>query len=279
MSAPTNRELYRAACLLAREGQTVFPVRAKGERAKRPFTKNGLHDASTDPEQIKAWWTRHKRAAIGIPTGVQYDVLDVDSKGEVDGRQHLPYLNRIGLLDGCKKVVKTPSGGWHLYFTPDPNLTNRTNVSIGMDLRAAGGYVLAPPSFLETDDYSAAYKDYGAPTGSSDDPILWDEIVNAIAPTHKQTKEPVVLLDIERRHSVAHLRAWLLERRTGERNNALHWAVWRCIDSGIDPHEMVEVAMEIGLEEHEINLTINSALKRSGVSTSSLYSEADAMFS
>ena len=116
------------------------------------------------------------------------------------------------MLDGCKKIVKTPSGGWHLYFTPDPNLTNRTNVSIGMDLRAAGGYVLAPPSFLETDDYSAAYKDYGEPTGGSDDPILWDEIVNAIAPTHRQTKEPVALLDVERRHSVAHLRAWLLER-------------------------------------------------------------------
>ena len=278
MSAPTNRELYRAARRLASEGQPVFPVRSQGERAKRPFTKNGVLDATTDPAQIKAWWTQHKGAAIGVSAGDIYDVLDVDTKGEFDGRQHLPYLNRIGLLDGCKKVVKTPSGGWHLYFLADPAMTNKTNPSIGIDVRAKGGYVLAPPSFLETDEYDAGYEDHGLTTGSSDDPILWDEILNAIAPTNSETKKPVTLLAVERRHSIAHLKGWVLERRFGERNNALHWAVWRCIDGGIDPHELVEAAQEIGLEDHEINLTINSALKRAGVKAEDLDTEADAMF-
>lgn len=279
MSAPTNRELYRAARLLARDGQPVFPVRASGERAKRPFTKNGLLDASDDPDQIKEWWTRHKGAAIGITTGVQYDVLDVDTKGEVDGRQHLPFLNRVGLLDGCKKVVRTPSGGWHLYFTPDPALTNRTKVDIGMDVRAAGGYVLAAPSHLVTDEYEGSYEDHGAPEHSTDEPLLWDQIVNALAPQNTQTKKPVTLLAMERQHSVAHLRGWLLERRFGERNNSLHWAVWRCIDNGIDPYELADVASEIGLEDDEINLTINSALKKAGVTVDELESEVDAMFS
>lgn len=278
MSAPTNKALYRAARKLASEGQPVFPVRFRGERAKRPFTKNGVHDASTDPDQIKAWWTQHRGAAIGLPTGHLYVVLDVDMKGEVDGRQFLPYLNRIGLLDGCQRVVKTPSGGWHLYFLADPSLTNKTNPTIGIDVRAKGGYVLAPPSFLETDEYDAGYVDHGSTTGASEDPILWDEIVNAVAPSDTDTKKPITLLAMERRHSVAHLRAWLLDRKSGERNNSLHWAVWRCIDGGIDPHELVEVAHEIGLDDHEINLTINSALKRAGVKSEDLDTEADAMF-
>ena len=52
----------------------------------------------------------------------------------------------------------------------------------------------------------------------------------------------------------------------------------RCIENGIDPHELVEPAILIGLEEEETLKTIGSALKRAGVQASELMSEAEALF-
>lgn len=278
MSAPKPKVLRKGALKIASTGQPVFPCRTEGKKAKRPFTRNGLNDATTDPEQIERWWKVNKGAAIGLPTGIQWDVLDVDVKAAVDGRGHLPYLNRLGLLNGCQRVVQTPSGGWHLYFKASPGNTNRASAALGLDVRGLGGYVLAPPSWIETDDYAGAYVDHGKTKGASDEPLMWGLIVSALQPLNTQKKEPVQLLPSERRASVAHLREWLLNRQSGERNNSLHWVVCRCIDNGIDPHEMVEPAVEIGLDEEEILATIGSALRRAGVKAEDLQSEADALF-
>lgn len=281
---PSAQTLFNAAQDLIREGQPVFPCRAAaGERTKAPHTRNGLHDATLDVGQAKQWWRQFRNAAIGIPTGIKYDVLDVDIKGSaeapVDGRVHLPYLTRLGLLNGCVKVTKTPSGGWHLYFPSNGTLRNKGKAaSLGLDVRGLGGYVIAGPSFIETPDYSGAYVDMGATEGSTGEPLYWDLIVSALVPVNKRDNEPVPLLRVERRANVASLRQWLAERESGERNNALHWAVCRCIDNGIDPHEMVEPALLIGLGEDEVLVTVRAALKRAGLSASDLDTEAEAMF-
>lgn len=277
MSADANT-LYKATQKFVRIGQPVFPCRPSGPKAKAPFTKNGVKDATVDIDQIKRWWKARGDSAIGIPTGVVWDVLDVDVKREEDGRVHLPYLHRLGLLNGCKRVVRTPSGGWHLYFKATPALTNTANAYLGLDVRSRGGYVLAPPSFIQTDDYAGSYEDMGATTGSTDEPLLWDLIVSSLRPVDSITKEPVELLGYERRSSLASLRGWLSERRAGERNNSLHWAVCRCIDNGIDPHELTEVALMLGLTEEEVDKTIGSALRRAGLTGEQLATEAEALF-
>lgn len=284
MKAPVTgpskaQQLYRAAQILIRQGQPVFPCRPRGEKAKAPLTKNGLHDATLDLAQVKAWWQSHRDAAIGIPTGIVWDVLDVDVKRNEDGRVHLPYLQRIGLLSGCKYVVRTPSGGWHLYFLAAPGLTNKANVTLGLDVRSKGGYVLAPPSVIDDGDGSVgAYEMIGDTVGGTDDPLYWDLILNAITPIDTDTKKPVPLLGYERQSSLASLRGWLSERQHGERNNALHWAVCRCIDNGLDPNELMEVALNIGLTEDEVEKTIGSALRRAGLTLDDLDSEVEALF-
>lgn len=103
-------------------------------------------------------------------------------------------------------------------------------------------------------------------------------IQSALSPLDAISKKPLELLGYERQASVAALRGWLSERQAGERNNALHWAVCRCIDNGIDPHELVEVALLIGLEEEETLKTISSALTRAGVKADELETEAEALF-
>lgn len=276
---PSANDYYRAAQTLIKSGQPVFPCRPVGVKAKAPLTTNGLHDATLDKAKAKQWWSKHGDAAIGIPTGIVWDVLDVDSKGDTDGRVHLPHLHRLGLLDGCKFVVKTPSGGWHLYFKAAPGLTNKAHALLGLDVRSKGGYVLAPPSWIDDEEKSVgAYAHVGETTGSTDEPLLWDLIVRSLAPINDVSKKPIELLGYERQASVASLRGWLSERQSGERNNALHWAVCRCIENGIDPHELAEVALMLGLTDDEVTLTINSALRRAGVSLEELDTEAEALF-
>lgn len=278
MTRPSANDLYKAAQIYLKQGQPVFPCRSQGPGAKAPMIERGLNAASLDREKVKRWWRRHSDAAIGIPTGIVWDVLDVDIKENADGRVHLPELERLGLLNGCKFVVRTPSGGWHLYFLAAPGLTNKASATLGLDVRAKGGYVIAPPSFIATPDYEGSYTFVGATEGSTDDPLRWDLIASALNPINAHTKQPVDLLPSERRSSLAALREWVSIRQPGERNNALHWAVCRCIESGLDPHELLDAALLSGLEEDEILLTIRSALRRAGVAAGDLSTEAEAMF-
>lgn len=283
MGTPSANDLYRAAQGLLRIGQPVFPCRPvtldERRKAKAPLIKHGLNSASLDREQVKAWWKKWGDAAIGIPTGIVYDVLDVDTKEEADGRVHLPRLAKLGLLNGCQFVVKTPSGGWHLYFKAAPGMTNKANSTLGLDVRGKGGYVLAPPSYIDDLEKSTGpYFHVGDTSGGSDEPLLWDLIVKSLTPINAKTNKPIELLGYERQASVASLRGWLSERQPGERNNALHWAVCRCIENRIDPNELFDVAVLLGLNEAEIELTISSALKRAGVDSEDLFTEAESMF-
>lgn len=287
MSRPSPNDLYHAAQALIRQGQPVFPVRSKyvdsKRRAKTPLTKNGVKDATTDLGQIKAWWRQFGDAALGIPTGVLWDVLDVDVKRDQDGRVYLHSLHQLGLLNGCQRVGRTPSGGLHLYFTSSPGITNKANATLGLDVRGAGGYVLAPGSYIDTrkdpdGGYKGSYEVICDTEGATDDPLNWALIQSALAPVNTRTKQPVELLGYERQASLASLRGWLSERVEGERNNALHWAVCRCIENGIDPRELMEVAVVVlGLGEEETEKTIESALRRAGVLATDLYSEAEAL--
>ena len=45
---------------------------------KNPITKNGLLDSNNNEEVIVAWWTAWPNANIGLRTGIQFDVLDID---------------------------------------------------------------------------------------------------------------------------------------------------------------------------------------------------------
>jgi hypothetical protein len=50
----------------------VFPC----ERgAKRPLTRNGHWDATTDPRIIERWWQRWPCANVGVPTGKKSDLV------------------------------------------------------------------------------------------------------------------------------------------------------------------------------------------------------------
>ncbi|GAA4924487.1 bifunctional DNA primase/polymerase [Actinoplanes utahensis] len=143
-----------AALAYARHGIPVLPVHTpdlggacscdRGARCERPGKhprlRHGLTEASTDPHQIRLWWTFWPRANVGLRTGVVMDVADVDSPEGWRGLRHV-----LGGDTPAGPQVRTGSGGRHLWFRPT-GYGNRVRLLPGVDWRGAGGYVLAPPS-------------------------------------------------------------------------------------------------------------------------------------
>jgi hypothetical protein len=125
-------------------GWPVFPVEPGGKRPLGRLAPHWREDATTDPEQIQAWWTAEPEANIGLPTGLAFDVLDVDGP-EALARLEVWSGDRSG-DDVEGPTVATPRG-WHAYVAPTGkgNTVNLGKLA-GIDWRGRGGYVVAPPS-------------------------------------------------------------------------------------------------------------------------------------
>ena len=160
------------ALAYAGRGWPVFPCRPdnpactvpKCHQCKAPLTPDGFKDASTDPAAITAWWRRWPRANVAITTGAPGpDVLDVDRKPDGDGFAAFNRLKRAGMLTGAAMLVRTRSGGIHLYFTG----TSQRKGALPrhhLDFQAAGGYVIAPPSSVHGRSYEVIHQRPAAAT-------------------------------------------------------------------------------------------------------------------
>lgn len=143
-----------AALAYAAAGWPVFPGRPDNpactkprcHECKAPLTPHGFEDGTTDPGPIRTWWRRWPLANVLIATGAPGpDVLDVDRKADGDGFAAFNRLKRAGMLTGAAMLVRTRSGGAHLYFTG----TSQRKGALPrhhLDFQASGGYVIAPPS-------------------------------------------------------------------------------------------------------------------------------------
>jgi hypothetical protein len=133
-----------AALDYAMRGWSVVPVRP---RAKSPLIAwQAFQDRHADAEEIRGWFARWPDANIGIVTGPisRLVVLDVDPAH--GGEQSLLDWQQRGPLPPTLEAV-SGGGGRHLYFmSADPALRNRVGLLPGIDLRARGGLIVAPPS-------------------------------------------------------------------------------------------------------------------------------------
>ena len=148
--------VVRSALAYAERGWPVFPCRA---RSKAPATPHGFEDATTDPVRIRELFD-HADYNIGIATGpAGLVVLDVD--GDV-GKQSFEALKVRGEIPATL-TIKTRTGGRHYYFSRFPSVnincsqgTEKRGLAPGIDVRAIGGYVIAPPSFVDADKKGGA---------------------------------------------------------------------------------------------------------------------------
>ncbi len=155
--APAGLTLGAAALRYMRAGWPVFVL----GRSKRPvancracrdagpahdmagcacLTCHGFHAATTDPERLAAMLAAVPGGLLAIATGTASGLAVVDIDPRNGGR-----IDRE--LMGPTATVATGGGGWHLYYRhPGMPLPPALPGRPGVDIKADGGYVVAPPS-------------------------------------------------------------------------------------------------------------------------------------
>ena len=156
-----DNKMLDEALALAGKGWPIFPLHtptAKGgcscqrtkcaSPGKHPRTPKGVKDATTDTATIKKLWGLWRDANIGIATGQASGIVAIDIDADKGGLESWEDLQDMyGRVDTLTSY--TGGGGMHLLFNAPEGrvLRNSTGeISNGIDTRAEGGYIIAPPS-------------------------------------------------------------------------------------------------------------------------------------
>jgi hypothetical protein len=259
-------------------GWSVIPLRP---REKRPAIswEAYQHRIATE-EEIRDWWTRWPDANIGIVTGGVSGLiaLDLDSAEAVQKAEEL----------GLPQTPRCRTGkGEHVYFKhPGGEETkNFCRKMVGMDLRADGGYVVAPPSVHPT---GALYDWVVSPwEGELEAPPVWllelikpsrlEENVARLEGMASQTRKERALTDDQRlrRYAEAALQreaesaASAIEGSRNTQHNKAAFSMAQFIAAGVLTEsevvrELTRAASYAGLSQGEIEATIKSGLEAGG---------------
>lgn len=130
---------YAGECACPEGGNCSSP-------AKHPLVPGGHLSATTNREQIAAWWASWPHASIAIATGqpAGFSVLDIDP--EHGGQQSFSRMMKQSGRPDPTLVSLTGGGGRHILWRWMPEHRCSQNVRAGIDVRSSGGYILAPPS-------------------------------------------------------------------------------------------------------------------------------------
>lgn len=145
----TELDVYAVKCSCGRPG-------CGKSAGKHPRLDSWQTMATTDPRLIKCWWGSWPDANIGLAMGGPQRVIAIDIDGAL-GRQTLAALEfEHGSLPDTLVIVtgRDEGGEDRLFRVPDewdlstiPNgVGSRAGVHPGIDVRAVGGQIVAPPS-------------------------------------------------------------------------------------------------------------------------------------
>jgi hypothetical protein len=163
-----DNHLLQAALRYATRGWRVLPLHGivdgkctcgKADcdsQGKHPRTRHGLKDATIDQDTIKGWWATWPSANVGIATGSESGFFMVGPDGQT-GIDALANLERqLGPLPLTPRV-RSGGGGQHYYFAwpAEGGVKNGANHhGLPIDVRGAGGFVVAPPSLHVKGSYT-----------------------------------------------------------------------------------------------------------------------------
>jgi P4 family phage/plasmid primase-like protien len=174
---------------LARRGFKVFPVRDWGDGDGFKPVARFPEKATTDRTQIAQWWSKWPDARVGLLTGAAngLTVIDVDVKNGKDGTASLADLGFPDIAEMTPCRVRTPSGGFHLFFNYAPGLKGTVGkLGEGLDIRNDRQFVLAPDSFKDDRRYMVE----GLPLGATPLP----DFPAALMPETKPERAPVEVI-------------------------------------------------------------------------------------
>ena len=133
------------ARLMAMRGMAVFPLRPGTKKPYKGF--RWTRQASRDLQQINKWAAQYGGCNWGVLT-TGFAVIDADL---YKGCEAIESLLELGELPETFQV-ETPSGGLHYYFNGIDASNNPLAPSI--DVRSRNGYVVAPGSRINGDQYT-----------------------------------------------------------------------------------------------------------------------------
>lgn len=144
-------KMLESALSYANSGLRVFPL---VPNAKTPFIKDWGNQATSNIEKIKKWWNDNPNCNIGIATGQNLHVIDIDVKNDKNGLKALEeWTEHHNYTIPITATVRTPTNGLHFYYFVNGEYRNQTNILTGIDARGEGGYVVAPPSIIDDQEY------------------------------------------------------------------------------------------------------------------------------
>ncbi|MFM0034389.1 phage/plasmid primase, P4 family [Paraburkholderia strydomiana] len=212
---------------LAAEGFACLPIRPN---EKAPATPHGFKDASKDPAKHQEWAEECPDYNVAYATGPASDyslVIDVDVKnGDATGLKSMRRLEKeYGPLTPTRKVF-TPSGGYHLIYRYPPSLRvpSRINFLPRVDVKAEGGYCLAPPSIINGEHYF-----YDEPILPISEAPAW--LLNLLCSTQSKKSS--------KRKS-----AKLKPVVTGSRNDSVAFEGFSLLNAGLNPDLLEEELLE-----------------------------------
>lgn len=273
--------VLRQALAYADAGWPVFPCRANAKVPAFPSAHadgdparttcrgecgrygHGFKDATTDPAVIRRWWSAEPARNVAIATGAPGpDVLDVDVKPDGSGWAAFNRLKAAGLLTGARALIRTPSGGMHAYFAGTSQPSGRL-VRHFLDFKAAGGYVLAPPSVVGGRPYELLDR------RQADGRIDWQAARRLLDPPRpaNPAREQDSAAEMTPRRRDGILRKVTEANQHGHWNDTIFWAACRLMESGIPLAEAEALILEAARpwdsrEEAAARRTVASAARK-----------------
>jgi hypothetical protein len=247
----TPMDTVTHAVQLAERGFATFPCLLN----KAPACPHGFKDASIDAGIIRLLWQRYPGELVGIATGAISDlaVLDIDAHAEAHAwwkahRNALPVT----------WTVRTRSGGLHLWYRNAIHLRCTAGaIAPGIDVRAAGGYIIA-------------WHVAGFPVLREAHLVSWPDWLcpPAATPTSRANETPRVPDDKQ----TAALVRFVALAPEHQRNNRLFWAACRMasmvasqlLSAGEAEAVLVQAAIYAGLPDAEARRTTRSGFATVG---------------
>ena len=212
---------------------------------KHPRTQHGVKDASVDPQQIQDWWTQWPAANVGIATGAVSGLVVIDIDPRNGGNESYAQLkNELPSAFAKLFEVRSGGGGTHLYFQhPGGHIPCRANIRPGIDVKADGGYVVAPNSSHVSG--SIRYRpisNIGMALPALD-PALRDLIAPGAQAQPSKNPSPKIELD---RLRVSDATKTLIRdgKPKGQRSEAIFGAIRALIKSGYSDDEITAVLVD-----------------------------------
>src|SRR5574343_209874 len=146
---------YALDCLNA--GISVIPCKKGDKTPALAWKKYQSELASVD--DVERWFSDGNSHGLGIVCGKvsgNFIAIDIDMKNDKVGKLDFDFFTQLlawkpELFDNAP-LIKTPSGGWHLYLRCEEEVGKNEKLAVNLDgevlieTRGEGGYVLTYPS-------------------------------------------------------------------------------------------------------------------------------------